>query len=44
MGSCPCIDNSLMCSDVCTKQDCDNIMVVEEAIEIDYGSDEDNEY
>ena len=33
-----------MCTDVCTKLDCDNIMVVEEAIEIDYGSDEDNEY
>lgn len=23
-GSCPCVDNSLMCTDACTKQDCDN--------------------
>ena len=44
MGSCPCIDNSLMCTDARTKQYCDNIMVVEEVIEIDYESDDDNEY
>ena len=31
---CPCIDNLLMCTDVCTKENC-IIMVVEEAIEID---------
>ena len=42
VGSSPCIDNSLMCTDACTKKDCDN-EVVEEAIEIDYESDEDNE-
>ena len=22
VGSCPCIDNSLMCTDACTKKDC----------------------
>ena len=42
MGSCPCIDNSLMCADTCTEQDCD-MMDAEEAIETDYESDEENE-
>ena len=35
VGSCPFIDSSLMCTDACSKQDCDNMMVAEEAIEID---------
>ena len=43
VGSCPCIDNSLICTGACTKQDCKNMMVVEEVIEIDYESDEDKE-
>ena len=39
MGLGPCIDYSLMCTDAYTKQDCRNMMVVEEAIEINYESD-----
>ena len=41
VGSYPCIDNSLICTGACTKQDCNNMMVVEEVIEINYESDED---
>ena len=43
MGTCPCIDNSLVCIATYTKQDCDNMMVVKEARKIDYEIAEDNE-
>ena len=35
MGWCPCADNLLVCTNTCTEQDCDNMMVAEEATEID---------
>ena len=43
VGWCPCADNLLMCTDTCTEQDCDNMMVVEEAIEIAYKCEKVNE-
>ena len=36
MGLCPCIENSLMLTDTCTKPGGDNTIVVEEALEMDY--------
>ena len=43
VGLGPCIDYSLMCTDACTKEDCNNMIVVEEAICINYESDGANE-
>ena len=34
-GSCPCVDNSLKCTDACSKQNCDNFQSNEEFIQLD---------
>ena len=28
-GKCPCVDNGLLCTDVCAKQECENFMCFE---------------
>lgn len=43
-GSCPCVDNSLKCTDACTNHECDNFQSNEEPAEeyeIDYEDDND---
>ena len=43
-GSCPYIDNSLQCTDACTKQDCENFIELDENEdeELEYSSEEDD--
>ena len=43
-GSLPCIDNSLLCTDACAKQDCEHFIELDENEneELEYSSEEDD--
>ena len=45
-GSCPCVDNSLKCTDACTNHSCDNFQSNEEIIinQDDDDSDDDDRH
>ena len=44
LGSCPCVDNSLKCTDACFNHDCDSFQSeVEENCEYDEFSDDDDD-
>ena len=47
-GSCPCIDNSLCCTDACTKQNCENFPDLDDALndetDFEYSSDDDDDF
>ena len=41
-GSCPCVDNSLHCTDACTQQNCENFPEIDNVVNDDYSSDDDD--